>query len=157
MAKSKSLVRTSQDIQDWDSGLECTDETLAVQAQKDECDINNILKTYIKTGVLPSTSREGVYADVSNLGDYHTAMNTVLAAQDAFDALPAHVRAHFENDPGKFVEACQSPDTDIEELSKLGLITQEAADAARQSAAKAAAPTNGQPVPAAPASAKADA
>ena len=52
--------------------------------------------------------------------DYQKSLNLVLHAQSQFDALPAHTRARFANDPKMFLEFTSNPEN-IEEMIKLGL------------------------------------
>lgn len=100
-------------------GLECLSPSLAVQASKDECDINTIINKYLRTGEPPG-QRTGVYMDAAQFGDLHTAMNTVIEAENMFMALPADIRKHFDNDPVKLVEFCSDP-SNLTEAVRLGL------------------------------------
>lgn len=102
-----------------DEGLKCEDPSLAVQAPKEECDINNIVKRYLRTGELPQVV-QGVYADVSQLSDLATAMEIVDQADAAFMALPAEIRREFDNDPRKLVEFAADP-SNLERAYELGL------------------------------------
>lgn len=96
--------------------------TLAQQQFKDECDINNIMKKYSTTGEFTHlTSKEGVYADFSQITDYRDMLDTVIYAQDAFNALPAEMRKRFDNDPGKLLEFIQD-NKNYDEGVKLGLL-----------------------------------
>jgi len=91
-----------------------------LQAHKDECDINRIIKTFTKTGVIThGTARAPVYGDVFDVPNYQEHLNQILAAQSAFEALPAEVRKIFDNDPAKFVEGVDLPEHK-EILQKLG-------------------------------------
>lgn len=91
------------------------------QSMKDECDVNNILKRYQKTGLLPvATGPGGDYIDVSAVGEYQESLNTVIRAQEAFAALPSGVRARFSNDPAQFLSFVGDP-KNADELVKLGL------------------------------------
>lgn len=83
-------------------GLDCKDPSKAVQAAKEECDLNVIVKKYLRTGELPK-ARQGAYIDLVALPDYQVALNTVIAAEEAFYSLPADVRREFDNDPTKLV------------------------------------------------------
>lgn len=102
-------------------GLECLDPTLTEQSHKDDCDVNNILAKYTKTGLLPSVSTEGLYMDISEVGDYQEHMNNLVAAQEAFAALPSRVRERFRNNPAELVDFCSDPNVSKEELVELGL------------------------------------
>lgn len=95
--------------------------SLTKQSAKKECDVNEILKKYKTTGVINHVKRaQGLHGDFSGVSSYHEAMNTVVAAQEAFLGLPAHVRKRFSNDPGNFLEFCEDP-ANAGELEKLGL------------------------------------
>lgn len=126
-----------------DSGLKCEDASLAKDSFREECDINTIVRRFGLTGQLPKDVRAPVYGDYDTVSDYHSAMNAISSANSAFMEMPAHIRARFENDAGKFVAFC-SDDKNREEAVKLGLVFPAAADvvgspAAGQAAAPAAA------------------
>lgn len=111
--------------------LECGDG-LTKQSFKDECDINNILKKYEKTGILEHRAKyEGQYADVTGTVDYQTALNTVRDAEAAFMSLPASIRTEFENDPHEFLEFAQNPENE-EALIEMGLATPKRSDASEK-------------------------
>lgn len=103
------------------SGLSCPEDTLAQQHCADECDINTIVCRFGLTGELPNNVRVPQYGDFSAATDYHTAMNQVIAAQQAFMQLPADVRTRFANDPGALVDFI-SDDSNRAEAVKLGLV-----------------------------------
>jgi phage internal scaffolding protein len=104
-----------------ESGLHCEDATLAQQHFKDECDINNILRQFNITGLLPESSLSPRYGDFTGISDYHTALNRVIAAEDEFMALPAQIRSRFDNDPAKLIEFLENSDNKDEAI-KLGLV-----------------------------------
>lgn len=90
------------------------------QSFKDECDVNKIVKRFETSGMLPVVEgREPEFFDCTGL-DFHRMMDVVAGAQARFDALPAHVRKRFANDPQEFVEFAQSPEN-RSELVKMGL------------------------------------
>lgn len=103
-----------------ESGLMCSDPSLAQQQFREESDINTIVKRFNLTGDLPSGVSAPVYGDFLAVTDYHTALNAVIAADGAFMALPAHIRARFNNDAGAFVDFC-SDDKNRAEAVSLGL------------------------------------
>ena len=111
-----------------ESGLACEEPSLAQQHFKEECDINTILQKFNITGLLPQTPLSPRYGDFSGIGDYHTALNRVIAAQDEFDALPAQIRARFENDPSKLIEFLEN-ENNRPEAERLGLVEKAAAEA----------------------------
>ena len=81
--------------------LKCTDKTRTLQAPKKECDINNIMANWKRTGVIShGTHIPPKFEDLTAVpGDYHTSMNEILAADELFMALPSAVRKKFGNDP----------------------------------------------------------
>lgn len=96
--------------------------SMAQQQYKDECDINNIMKKYSTTGEFTHlTSKEGRYADFSQIESYQEMLDTVRYAQDAFASLPAETRSRFRNDPGQLLEFVQNPEN-YDEGVKLGLV-----------------------------------
>ena len=104
-----------------ESGLHCEDATLAQQHFKDECDINNILRQFNVTGLLPETPLSPRYGDFTGIGDYHTALNRVIAAEHEFMALPAQIRSRFDNDPAKLIDFLENQENKDEAI-KLGLV-----------------------------------
>lgn len=86
-----------------------------------ECNINTIMAKYERDGLLEHVMREGgVYADYSDVTDFHTAMNVVRDAQEMFETLPAKLREEFDNDPGVFLEWTDSATES--ELREKGLL-----------------------------------
>lgn len=101
--------------------LEFDSPSLTKQSSKAECDINNIMVKYAKTGVLNHVSNnQSSYGDFSASLDYQDAINSVMAAQDSFMELPAVVRKKFDNDPVKFLDFVNDP-SNVDEMIELGL------------------------------------
>ena len=72
--------------------------------QKDDCDINNILEKYRRTGVVNHLNKHGEqYGDFTKI-DYQTAQNQVASVNSMFADLPAQERARFNHDPQTFLE-----------------------------------------------------
>lgn len=103
------------------NSLECLDESKAVQSQKEEADINTIVRRFGLTGQLPSNIRMPQYGDFTGVKTYHDCLNAVIEADKAFMSLPAHVRERFNHSPEKFVEFCLD-DNNRAEAEKLGLV-----------------------------------
>lgn len=101
--------------------LTCEASGLTQQHFKDECDINNILRKFNVTGLLPENPLSPRYGDFSGIGDYHSALNAVRASHAEFEALPAGIRARFGNDPANLIEFMNSEENRAEAI-KLGLI-----------------------------------
>ena len=94
------------------------------QNHKDACDINKIIDTYDKKGVIKHIQKfEGRFGDVSG-PDFHEMMNTVVKAQQSFDELPAEIRARFGNDAGQLLSFMDDP-ANRDEAIKLGIIRAE--------------------------------
>lgn len=88
---------------------------------KQECDINQIMAKYEKTGTVSHLAKyQGQYGDFAIIPDFHTAMDTMLAAQEMFMELPAKVRERFGNDAGEFVEFATKKEN-LDELREMGL------------------------------------
>lgn len=80
------------------------------QEFSEECDINRIMARFEKTGVVDAFgTKVPQYIDVSEIVDLQTALEIVRTAQDAFNSLPATIRASFDNDPVRFVEFAEDP------------------------------------------------
>lgn len=133
MSKNAIFLRTpynyDKDAATNESGLHCEDASLAQQHFKDECDINNILRQFNITGLLPEAPLSPRYGDFTGISDYHTALNRVIAAQDEFEALPADIRARFENDPAQLIDFLDNPEN-RPEAEQLGLVQKAAAEVA---------------------------
>lgn len=104
-----------------ESGLACEEPSLAQQQFKDECDINTILKRFNITGELPNAPLSPKYGDFTGIGDYKSALDRVLAAEDEFMSLPASIRARFNNDPASLIDFLDNEEN-RSEAEKLGLV-----------------------------------
>lgn len=103
--------------------VDCSDDpSLTKQSFKAECDINNILIKYQKTGVFDHVQKyEPQYFDTTS-ADFHEAMNTVANAETMFAELPSKARAHFDNDPAQFLNFFEeNGDDSVGLLYDLGL------------------------------------
>lgn len=99
--------------------------SMTKQEFADECDINNIMSQYQRTGMVQHVNRYGgEYSDVTGAVSFHEAQNIVLAAQNAFMSVPSSVRTKFDNDPGKFLEFVNNPEN-RDEMKKLGLLKED--------------------------------
>ena len=105
-----------------EAGLLCEDVSLAVQASRDEVDINTIVRRFGLTGQLPQDVRAPIYGDFTGISDYQGALNAVLEADASFAALPAYIRAQFGNNPSDFVDFASDP-KNSEQLGKWGMLT----------------------------------
>lgn len=73
------------------------------QSFKNECDINQILARFKRTGVLDFQQKmQPQYGDCTGI-EFQEAQFIIAKANGMFAALPAHLRARFDNDPAKFL------------------------------------------------------
>lgn len=92
------------------------------QSHAEECDINNILRTYQRTGVITHVAAgTPQFLDLPPVMDLQQAMAALDEAQAAFLALPAGVREEFGNDPMAFLAAVQDPNQ-AARLERVGLL-----------------------------------
>lgn len=101
------------------------------QEFKEECDVNNIVRRHTRDGFLSHVAK-GVprFLDVSEVGDFRTAVDQVRAATEFFEGLPAKLRARFGNDPVKFID--DAGQLTREELREFGLAELRASDRRRR-------------------------
>ena len=85
------------------------------QEFKKECDVNELMRRYKTTGVLPQATSTPRYLDCASVPNFADAMQLMIDAEAAFMRLPAIVRRGFDNDPQAFVAFAQ----DGENLPKL--------------------------------------
>jgi len=100
-----------------------TEPSMAQQHFKDECDINQIMARYQRTGILtenPGSSRP-LFGDFSNVSDFQSAQNAILDVHESFMTLPSSIRARFDNDPGLLLDFL-SDEVNRNEAISLGLV-----------------------------------
>lgn len=96
-------------------------ESMTQQQFKAECDVNNILAKYKKTGMVTHLAKhQGNFGDFSNVEDYQTCLGKLMQAQTAFGTLPSELRTKFDNDPAKLIDFLADQKND-EEAIKFGL------------------------------------
>lgn len=88
----------------------------------EDCDINNIMARYEKTGVISHNSpREPMYLDFTEIpDDLQSTLQMLEDAREAFMTLPASVRRDFDNDPTAFIEYASDPNN-IDQMREWGL------------------------------------
>lgn len=98
--------------------------SLTRQEFKEDSDINRIIKTFAKTGMVEHQSQyNGQYGEFAAI-DYHEALNTVIEANEMFDTVPSAIRKRFENNPQAFLEFV-TDDKNRDEMVDMGLIAPE--------------------------------
>lgn len=101
--------------------LNCKDQSRTQQNFQAECDINNILKKFHKTGIIDHLAvHKGEYGDFTSSTDYHENLIAMQKANDAFDSLPSTIRTRFNNDPTLFLDFVHN-DENEDELIEMGL------------------------------------
>lgn len=94
---------------------------LTQQSDKEKSNINNMLKKYIRTGVISRVKNfEAKYGDVTGI-DFRQAMELIVGARESFYELPSDVRKRFDNNPEKLLTFMEDPNN-REEAIRLGLI-----------------------------------
>ncbi|WNK13740.1 MAG: internal scaffolding protein [Microvirus sp.] len=115
----------------YDDGLDCSVDpatgatltSLTKQSFADDCDINNIMRKYERTGVLDHVGMTvPQYGEYMGSMSYQESLNAILYAQDQFSDLPAELRARFGNDPAQLLAFVEDP-ANLEEGVKLGLFS----------------------------------
>jgi len=102
--------------------LSCPETTRTIQSEKQNCDMNFILKKYLKTRTLDHVRQyQGEYGNYDPI-EFQDAMNIVVQAKNMFESVPSDIRARFHNDPTEFMAFVNNPNNQ-EELYKLGLAT----------------------------------
>lgn len=103
-------------------GTCCTAEEGRTRQEDAKAADINVIMAQMARGIAPAP-REGVFMDVSEIGDFRTMVETVRRGKEAFEALDADVRAAFENDPVLFVDAFKSEEG-IAKLRELKVIAE---------------------------------
>lgn len=98
-----------------------SDKVMTDQKYKNSCDINNIVKQFAKTGILPTNNKMPQYGDFSAIPTLEAAFDTAQTAVDAFLSLPATIRKLLDNDPAN-LEKFVSNEENKEICEKYGLI-----------------------------------
>jgi phage internal scaffolding protein len=124
------------------TALTCPEPSKTQQAPKDDCDINIILKRYAQDGIIETTNLPPMYGDFSDAPTYHEAMNTIAQAHETFDALDAHIRARFHNNPAEYLDFLSHPQNQDEAI-RLGMATRRPDETLSTDTGEA--PTKGKP------------
>ena len=95
------------------------------QSFKDECDINHIMASYVKTGVIAHLNEHKPNYGFAPAITYKEALDTVHEATQMFADLPSALRTKFKNDPGEFLAFVENTDN-RSELALMGLLSEEA-------------------------------
>lgn len=92
------------------------------QDQKDSCDINLIMRKYVKQGIVPRLNpKTPVYDDFSTALSYHESLERIQRANKLFYELPADLRSACDNDPALLIPYVENEEN-IDELVELGVM-----------------------------------
>ncbi|WNK14141.1 MAG: internal scaffolding protein [Microvirus sp.] len=116
----RSAFNYDRDAASNETAISDIGKSLTKQSFAEECDINTIVRRFHLTGELPSNVLVPQYADFTEIFDYHSALNVIAQANEAFDLMPADVRSRFQNDPAAFLDFCNDPNNAVEAV-KLGI------------------------------------
>lgn len=116
----RSAYNYDRDMVSQQTSLFCDDPSLAQQHMAEDADINVIVKRFGITGQLPQGVRLPEYGDFTGVHDYRSALEAVQAAEEDFSALPADLRAKFDNNPQLYLDFVENP-SNKEQLYELGL------------------------------------
>lgn len=124
--------------------LDNFEPTLTKQSFKADCDINNIVAKYRCTGLCNHiNSDKPRWIDCVGVADYQVACELIDSACAQFAALPAKIRARFDNNPEKMLAFCEDS-KNFEEAVKLGIVAPP--EGAQKLPEKAPEPTSESPV-----------
>jgi phage internal scaffolding protein len=96
-------------------------ESMTQEQFGDECEINNIIRSHDRNGVIEHINRgNAIYGDFSGITDFSEALDQIREAQDEFMNIPSEIREKFQNDAGQFFKFASDP-SNHESLVELGL------------------------------------
>lgn len=103
-------------------GITFTLPTMTQQQFADECDINNIVRSAVKTGntQIFTPDQRAVYLDCSYSGDYQSAVEFINTVDDDFYSQPAKLRDAFDNNPDKYAQFVLNP-ANFDKAVEMGL------------------------------------
>lgn len=88
------------------SGVSRTKESF-----REEVDINRIVANARRGQAVTHLQKaQPMFTDVSEVGDYKSALDMIRNADAFFQMLPAKARAEFNNDPAEFLDAVDTVD-----------------------------------------------
>lgn len=90
------------------------------QSMKDECDINNIMRKFIKTGAVAHVAKHGGEYGFASAQSFHEAMEVLRKGTEMFEDLPSDLRKKFHNEPAEFLQFVQD-EKNADAMRELGL------------------------------------
>jgi hypothetical protein len=81
-----------------------TDDGYTIQEQKDDCDINNIIEKFARTGLINHVNKhEPQFGEFANF-DFQQQQTLIAKATQIFMQLPPKIRQQFNNSPANYIE-----------------------------------------------------
>lgn len=106
-------------------------DTPVQQNLAEQCDINSIMAKYEKTKTITHLNTyQGEYGDFSEVYDFKTGLEKVMAAEEMFMSLPATIRDQFNNRAANFIEFA-TDEKNVDKLREMGLAHPKAPEAER--------------------------
>lgn len=121
LMNAKELKKNGYKIGDKVKKLYVPGDSMAKQEFRQEVDINNLMKRFNAMGYIPAAPAHGVFADVSELGDFGDVLRRVKKGEEAFAALDPAIRLRFRNSPAELMDFLQDP-ANLKEAVQLGLV-----------------------------------
>jgi len=118
--KSKFTIRTAYGPKERFGDIGDLGVSQTKQSFTAECDINNILKKYHKTGAIDHVNKHQASYGYATSEDFQSALEIIKTGETMFKELPSSIRTKFENDPGKFLDFVQDNNNQAE-MVELGL------------------------------------
>jgi len=122
MTKKKSpfVIRSAYGPKERFGDIGDLGQSLTKQSFTDECDINNIMRKYQKTGAIEHVNKHEASYGFATSDTFQESLEIVAKAKNMFEELPSSIRTKFENDPSKFLDFVQNPEN-LTEMRELGL------------------------------------
>ncbi len=118
--ETKHIVRSAYGKKERFGDIKSTGPSLTKQSFTKECDINNIMRKYQKTGAIEHVNKNQGSYGYATAHSFQEALEIVEKGEKMFKELPSSIRTKFENDPAQFLDFVQDP-ANIEEMQELGL------------------------------------
>lgn len=90
--------------------INCSSPKLTDQSAKNQCDINNIMRQFMKTGEFSHLNKsQPQYLDTTLIPTLEDAFSIVSRASQLFSELPATIRKLIDHDPSKLESFISNP------------------------------------------------
>jgi len=102
--------------------IDCSSPLLTDQSFKKQCDINNLMKQYAKTGTFPHTTQiQPRFVDNTQIPSLEDAFDITNNAIQAFNQLPPDLRKLMDNNPAN-LENFIADENNRDSLLKHGIL-----------------------------------